>query len=259
MKNLFLTILFLSSLVLPSKAITLSPSMVEIETEANIPKSIEFSVYNESKNPMKVTSFVWDLIIDEKGGKNPIPPIQNKKNISITKYIEPQEKDFTLEGKQTKIVKVLVNIPKEIKGGNAALVFFEAEPTIIKGKTVVSVATRLGATILQENKSTAKIKSRISEVQIEKTSPNNPINFKMSALNEGNTFITASATIGILGADDSFRGTFSTDKKIISPNSKVTFEKELRISLPIGSYNAIITYFYKNKNVTITKPFQIKN
>lgn len=259
MKNLFLSILFISNLILPSQAITLSPATVEIETEANIPKTVEFSIYNESKKRMKVTSFVWDLIIDEKGGKNPVPPIQNKKNISITKYIEPQEKDFVIEGKQTKIVKVLVNIPKEIKGGNSALVFFEAEPSIIKGKTLVSVATRLGATILQETKGTIKIKSRISDVKIEKPNSNKPINFKMTAINEGNSYITASATIGILGSDDSFRGTFSVDKKIISPNSKVTFEKDLRISLPDGSYNAIITYFYKNKNVTITKSFQIKN
>ncbi|MFN8578609.1 MAG: hypothetical protein U0354_17415 [Candidatus Sericytochromatia bacterium] len=238
-------------------ALTLSPSTVNIETIGGVPKNISFTVYNETSQSLNIKSYVWDLIIDKDGRKNIVKPNINNKN-SISPYIQVQQNDFIIKAKERKKVDAIINIPDKIKGGNIGLVLFEASPILKNGQSLVSISTRLGATVIQETKGTIKEKSRITELNFNKESESAPLNFRMNVLNEGNNFTKSSIMIGVLGEDDTFYGSYSTDKRLVSPNSNAIFEKEIPLNLKKGNYNSVITYTYNKKTITINKPFQIK-
>jgi hypothetical protein len=256
---IFLLIIFVIW-VKPSYSLTISPATVEIETEPDATGNFTIKVYNESSKPLKLNVYVWDLAIDKNGKKIYNSPNPNSKN-SIARFITPVEKEFILQSKDTKIVTFLINTPKTISGGNSAIAFFYAMPVIPKekgAKALIAVSTRLGATILQETKGTVESKSRISSIKISRTKSDNPLEFQMKVLNEGNSFINASAVVGIIENENNFLGSFKIDKKIIPPNGEGLMSKEIKLDLKPGFYHAVVTYQYKGKTITINKPFNIE-
>lgn len=260
MNKIIYSLFFILLISLQAKAITISPSITSIETEPNIPQNVSYSIYNETKQELKVNVFVWDLWFNEKSEKIYAQP--SKENLkylktSIARYLEPEEKEFLLKPKETKKVKVLFNIPKSVIGGNTAAIFFQAEPFIPKGQnTLVAMVSRLGATVFQETKGTVITKTRITSVNIKKKK-SRPLDFKMKVKNEGNSTVLSNVMVGILGQNESFYGTFEITKKLIPDTKEVLFEKEVPITLPSGNYNAVITLNYKNKSTTINKMFTV--
>lgn len=259
MKPIILLFLFLIILFIPFKAqaFTISPTTIETETEIDFPQSHIIKVINDSPMKVKVDAFCWDLTFDKNGRKKFTVPKKGKN--TLPKYIEILEKNFILEPKQVKNVTVIFNTPLTLKGGNSAIIFFNAsDPTDYKFKTTLAINTMLGVTVLQSTKGSTQFRSRISYIKLSRRTSNHPLELEMKVQNTGNGFIVGTGMVSIINNKNEFLGTFDLNKKIIPPKTEMTFSREINLSLESGQYHALITYNYKDKNINIDKVFDLK-
>jgi hypothetical protein len=91
-----------------------------------------------------------------------------------------------------------------------------------------------------------------------KKSTNAPLDFEMKVNNYGTGYIIGTGVVSIIDKKNKFLGSFELDKKIIPTKREVLMKKEILLSLDSGEYNALVTYNYKNKSISINKPFEIK-
>lgn len=252
--------IFISIILFPSQAFSLIivPSRFEIETEANVPQNLRITVVNDSQKKCGIMAYAMDYFIDKKGDK--IFKAKGSLANSISKYITFSETNFILEPDERKEIKININIPEGIVGGNRAVTFFQSfpyKPGYLKQVNNVTVSTRLGATILQETKNTVITKSRILKVDINRPSPEEPLEIKMRVINESNTQVWSTGTVAIIGKDDNFIVSFALNKHLIYPNQEFVLNGKLLTGFAPGSYNALITYQFKDKSISINKPFII--
>jgi hypothetical protein len=259
--NFLKFIVFFIFVLFPLNAfsLTIAPGTVKLETEPGVPKTFAMKIYNESSVKIIVTPSVMEFTMN-KNGKKIVKPIGSLPS-SVAKYLTFPSGDFLLDPKETKEFNMTINVPKSVIGGNYALAFFRATRYIPPGskfKTKVATAIKLGATILQETKGTEIISSKIKSVTITKPNKESPLSFSMNLINEGNTYIQASATVAVLGKDDTFIGTFNIKDKLILAGKEGIIKGELKMPHEPGLYHALITYQYRDKSITINKPFSIE-
>lgn len=243
----------------PAFSLTISPATIELETEPGVSKTFTIFVKNDESIKVTINPSIQEIGFDKNGNKiyRPIGSFPS----SIARYITYPNTPFELEPKQSKQVNMSITVPKGIIGGNSAVAFFHAIPYFppsLKIVTRVGMAIRLGATIIQETRGSIIVKSRIKSADfIAGTSGKLPA-LELKVLNEGNTHIYGSAIVAVIGKDESFLGTFNIPELLIFPGKEGNLKGEIKINLQPGSYHALITYQYKDKAITIDKPFDIK-
>jgi hypothetical protein len=256
--GLFLILLCVILFPLKAFALTLSPATVKLETEPGVAQTFKLKVTNEGKKKIVVIPSVEEIGFTKKGKKIYLPI--GSYPFSIAKYINLPKNTFELNPDETREINCSINVPKGINGGNRAIVFFSGEPYVppsVKYKSRVKMAVKLGATILQETRGTTVIKSRIKDA-IVSIKADKSLSMALRVLNEGNTHFYGSATVAILGKDDTFIGTLEMPQTLVFPGREGILRGKLNMKIAPGYYNALITYQFKDKNITINKPFLIK-
>ncbi|MFN4151968.1 MAG: hypothetical protein ACK4IX_13590, partial [Candidatus Sericytochromatia bacterium] len=119
-------IIFFLMLLLPSNAfaITISPGIIEVETETNVPKNVSVKVLNDTNKEQKLEVKVMNLSFD-KNGKKVYTPISKKNKNSVANYIEITERISLIKPREMKELTFILNTPENIVGGNSAIVFFK--------------------------------------------------------------------------------------------------------------------------------------
>lgn len=240
------------------KALTISPGTITLETTPNEIKPITIKVFNEGKHTIVVTPSYSDFDYNKKGKKY----FHNKKSkiFSLGSYLSMSKEPFYLEPRESKEVYLSLKVPEGVAGGNHGVIFFHAtqfQPDHKKFKSKVSVAIKLGATIYQEDSKTSVVSSKIKSIDID-TSDNQKVKVNLKVKNEGNTYIKASGVVAVLGNNEKFLGSFKLSEEYILRGKENILVGELKKKLASGNYNAIITYQYRDKNITVNKSFSIK-
>ncbi|MBC7474136.1 MAG: hypothetical protein H7263_07565 [Candidatus Sericytochromatia bacterium] len=256
-KTLFLAITFLLILSPQSFALTISPSLFEIQTEPGVPQTFTLNVYNDGQRKYNIKSYIWDLSFNRKNKKTYKPP--SGKAESIAKYINLSDKNFILEPKENKVVSFTITIPKGVIGGKQAIAFFDATPIVPKDNAPVRLlmTASLGVTILQETKGTVEIKSRIKSVKFINPNTTNPLIMELNVVNQGNTHIFGSAVVAITKGENTFIGSFRVPGTIIFPKKSALLKGSFEGDIQPGAYNALITYHFRDKDIVITKNFTV--
>lgn len=256
----FLSVFLLLLFSTPAMSITISPASHILETVSDLPQTFIIRVLNDGKDRSQFECYMSDLDINKKGNKI-FKPVGTTSQ-SIAKYISIAEpRKFILDGKESREVVFTLKVPKGIIGGNKAIAFCQSSPlnTDKKDKKLI-MAVRAGAVILQETLGTVYIKSRIKAADIILPDADKPLTVKLTVKNEGNTYLMSAGTATILGPNDYFVGSIELKKKLVFPGKEVELKGQLPIAAFIapGIYHALITYQYRDKNISIDKVFTVK-
>lgn len=239
-----------------SQALTLLPATVKLETADTLPQIFILRIHNEEKSPITVTPSVMDWGYDATQKK--IFRAPGTLPFSMAPFISYDATPFVLAPQQGKVVQMQLKMPPNMLGGYHAMAFFHAVPVPPPGKprAKVTLAMRLGATLLQETKGTTLIRSRIQDIQVQTGEDRQP-SLQLSVTNEGNTYIQASARAALIGAGEKFLGSIQLPSKTLLRGQNHTLSGKWKEPLPPGKYRFMITYEYRNKRVTVLKGFQI--
>jgi hypothetical protein len=259
--DLLKKLILLLVIFFPLKAfsLTITPATIKLQTEPGKPQTFSVKVQNESNIELQIEPSVEEFSFDKKGIKffRPVGSLPGQ----VARYITFPTSTFNLKPGEIRQVNFSINVPKGIIGGNQAAVSFMSLPYTLpslKLKTGIVMAVKLSSTVLQETIGTTIVKSRIKTASIKNTTHGNPAKLEMVVKNEGNTYIYGSASVAIMGKDGAFLGTFSIPDTLVLPGQEVLMSEALKLKLPPGSYNALITYIYRDKTITIDKPFNVE-
>lgn len=265
MNNRILLILFFSFIcsfliTLNSNAITVSPFLVEIETEKGKVGSEKIKIINDSNSEQEIKSTLVDVDFDKNGNKIMRPPGTLKN--SVSQYVKIFPSKFILKPQESKEVVLSIDVPVDSVGGKYCIAYFESLPVqfaVSKKEKKMKLGIRLGVVVFQKTKGTVITKSRISSIDIEQPSESKPMIMKLNVINQGNAHIKASATAAIMTEDDDFVGRVDFTNTYIVQGISKTLIGEFGGNIQPGKYHALITYEYaEDKNIVIDKHFEIK-
>lgn len=235
-----------------ASALTLSPATQRIQALPGEAKTWQTRVFNEGGQAVMVTPSLSDWNYDARGQKifRPVGTFP----FSLAPYLKIDGNPFLLQPRQSRLVTLQLNVPEGHLGGYHGMAFFHAVPhTPDQGRNQVKMAVRLGSTILYENPETTVIDSRITAAEVSYQKAATAVNFALKVLNEGNTWIEASAVVAVLDASENFVGSFKVPRHIVLRGQSATLKKQWKQALQPGTYQVLITYQYRGKNITITR------
>ncbi|GIW22115.1 MAG: hypothetical protein KatS3mg068_1122 [Candidatus Sericytochromatia bacterium] len=253
--KLVLTLLFIILFISNSYSFSLSPYSVLIQAEKNETAYSEVTLTNDNNFSYQVKSYPMDMDIDNNSKK--IYKLPDKANKSFASNIRVFPEEFILKPYESKTVKIFVEKNPDLKGGNKAMVYFEAIPIDNeKNKKVdkILVAMRLGVLVLHEVKNTIVRASRIKNFYVEQKE--NEIIFYLKIENTGNSYIEPTTFVSIFKDNNFFIGNLEFNKSIVFAGKEKTLNTKLNYKLDKGKYYAIVTYQYdKDKNNKYSKKF----
>lgn len=239
-----------------ASALTLSPATQRIQALPGEAKTWQTRVFNEGGQAVMVTPSLSDWNYDARGQKIFRPA--GTFPFSVTPYLKMDGNPFLLQPRQSRLVTLQLNVPEGHLGGYHGMAFFHAVPhTPDQGKNQVKMAVRLGSTILYENPETTVIGSRITAAEVSYQKAARTVNFALTVLNEGNTWVESSAVVAVLDASENFVGSFKVPRQIVLRGQSATLKKQWKQSLQPGTYQVLITYQYRGKSITITRSLVI--
>ncbi|GIW21426.1 MAG: hypothetical protein KatS3mg068_0433 [Candidatus Sericytochromatia bacterium] len=109
---------------------------------------------------------------------------------------------------------------------------------------------------LFELEGTTSVSARIKKVELNKKDFLN-IDFQTIVQNKGDSNLEGIVFISILDENYNFITKLQSKKKTIYPYQECSFNNSIKYYFPKGNYHAIITFVYKDKSVSIDKPFEI--
>jgi hypothetical protein len=237
-------------------ALTLFPVAIKVKTSEGQTQTHTIRVFNEHKNPIQVIPSLEDWILQNgkrsflKSGAAPF---------GLSPYVKMDTSSFVLKGRESRLISVNVTVPADKLGGHYTMAYFLAtpyDPAPQQEKVAkMKVAVKLGTMVLQEDKASVSIRSRILACEIEPDKQGLKVPLKV--LNEGNTYLDVSGTIAIMDHQDNFLGSFKTPKKHIVRGESTELVGKWSYKLKPGSYQALITYHYRDQSTTITRNFTI--
>lgn len=263
MNNRILLIIFFSFLcnfiiTFDSHSLTVSPFLLDIETEKGKIGSEKIKLINDSDSEQEIKVTLVDVEFDKKGNKIMRPPGTLKN--SIAQYVKITPEKLILKAQESKEVVLSIDVPETSVGGKYCIAYFESLPVVVgKNQKKMSLGVKLGVVVLQKTKGTVITKSRIVSIDIDQPSESKPLVMKLTIINQGNAHIKASATAAIMTEDDNFIGRIDFTNGYLVQNITKTLTGEFGGNIQPGKYHALITYEYaEDKNIVIDKHFEIK-
>lgn len=254
--QLFICSLFLGlSYSAAVHAITLFPVAVKVQTTGGTTQTHTIRVFNEQKSPIQVTPSLEDWVL-KKGKKVFIK--SGAAPFGLSPYAKMDTASFVLQGRESRLVSVNVTVPVDKLGGHHTMAYFMAmayEPAPQQNITKMKMAMKLGTMVLQEDKASATIRSRV--IACEVIPEKQGLKIPLKVVNEGNTYIDASATVAIMDHQDSFLGSFKIPTRILIRGESAELVGKWPHRLKPGTYQALITYHYRDQSTTITRNFTI--
>lgn len=210
----------------------------------------EVKVENNGKDPAAVKVYLEDWVYNaQDGGKEFMP--KGTTALSASNWITFYPADFTVPVGGIQMVRYTVSVPKDAKGGNYAVMFFETGggemPAVDeKGNNVmVKVLNRLGALFYIEPEGTIQKTAEIKNLAA--TEKLNNLVVAADFVNTGNTDITAKGTFDVI---DSYgmvfaRGVF--DEVYTLAHDKASLESTAKsVDLKAGDYDLLLTIEFEN-------------
>jgi len=241
-----------------SYALTVIPSIIELNSTPNSQETFVIKVRNDEGKKRIIKSYSWDLALN-KDGKYEKRPIGGF-DYSLAKNIRTLKEETFLEANEMKEIYFTLKVPNDIQGEKQAIIYIQSIPDLKakKGRSVI-FSTKIAVPVFLKIKGTESIKSKIKNVKVLEPTKKEGLSILLNVINDGNVHIKSSASISIVSDDYSlFVGSIKTDSQIVLPNGEKHLKGELNRDITAGKYRALITYEYDDKNIVIEKPFEIK-
>lgn len=183
-KLIIFTVLFVLELALfpcQSSALTISPAKIILSADPGERVETQMRVRNDTD---RITTFYPAFeSYSTKGGEE---PVFSKQDYGLPTWIKTDPSELTLGYKETGVVSVIIDVPKDAEpGGHYATLFWSPAPPEGKG-TGVGIVTRVGALVLLDLSGDVVVSGELSNFKANKTFFNRlPVSFTYSLENKG--------------------------------------------------------------------------
>lgn len=190
--------------------VTISPPKFEFTLNPGQTVTGEIKVVNNEKNELKLVSEVQDFIAGsgETGQPQFIDPAKNDASISLGRWVNVADKEFSLKAGETKLVKFTITVPMGAEpGGHYGTIFFSPPA----GAGQIAIIQKIGALALVRVAGEVKEKGNLETfgtyvlarpdtfegAQAKNFYEKFPINFVVRYRNDGNVHLKPQGKIEI--------------------------------------------------------------
>jgi P pilus assembly chaperone PapD len=246
-------------------AISIEPTRIETSIVAGQRKELEFLIGNPKDYPVliKVSKTNWSMTKEAR--------IITEVEGGMVDWLKLPAKEIEIEAQSSKQIPLIATIPRDAQGEYRAIVFFEEIP---KEKTdkMISITTRIGASIYVSAEGTEKVDGKIENIEISKVENKGPMIITVTFRNSGNIHLRPN----IIASLKDVNGKWVCDEKgqpiellinkdwPVLPGKDCTFRKEWKSQLDSGEYLAIVwcefddVYHKGQKKMTQKKEIRFK-
>jgi len=162
---------------------------------------------------------------------------------SCSKWITLYPDNLKLAAGESKQVKYTITAPQDALGGYYSVIFFETQqddPDLLKTANVI-IAGRIGTIVYFDTKGSSDKKMSAGDFRLSKSVPGKPMYFKVTAKNEGDTYVAPSGNIIIVDDLANLHARIDISKQYILQGESVVLEEKWISTLAAGEYDVIAT------------------
>ena len=226
---------------LPEMAI--SPAILEIKAAPGQAVASEITVTNPGTVGYRVSVYAWDMWHDGRSRRYG-PPGTFPQSVAQRVAATPATFPLAAGGKQT--VQLTIDIPKDARGGQYAVVFFEMSPGTEAAGTaqgpVLSVAGRIGASVIVDTAAAgASIRvGHVEQVRIQPPTSSAPLRISTEISNGTDSHLRPFAAAVIM-KDRAPVGRFNLPSVLLLPGQRGVLEGSWSGVLQPGNYTLLLT------------------
>ncbi len=232
-----------------TEAISIIPSVVKLSILPGEDKSGTFEIHNAGKKDVYVEIAMKDWILEGNSRKF---AEQGTHSRSLCSWITFEEESFTIAPQQKRIIRYMIEVPKNTQGGYWGLVGFKSQP--LKRSAGIKVTTQIISFIGIEVEGTLKRKVKITEISGEYIEDKG-VRLKAKLKNLGNVQIFQPSPEGKFKIEDKDNNIIAEGKLeglMILPDEIGEYVSEY-FKLDKGEYETIITFDYGEPKLIGTK------
>ncbi len=246
MKRILSVVSILISLSAVAAAFSLNVDPSSLQLSAGPEESVSGTIIVDNRGAQEITvrSYAedWSFMPDRSEAFRKPGSVKN----SCSRWISLHPENFRLAAGESKQVRYTITAPQDASGGYYSVIFFETQqddPEMLKKANVV-IAGRIGTIVYFETKGNSEKKMSATELKTSKSVPGRPMYFKVTAKNEGNTFVAPSGSIIIVDDLANLYARIDVSKRYILQGESVVIEEKWVSNLPAGQYDVIATLDY---------------
>lgn len=256
---LFITCVFAG----PSHAlkINIDPPRIEVSVKPGEEKTGFILVQNKDETgAVHIKTYIEDLVYLPDGSNDFLPLGSTPWSLGDNIKIGPTEFDLP-PGKQ-EMVRYVVSLPKDAKGGRYGVIFFEsAVPPSEFQKVGANVNVRLGSVVLLTAEDTEIRKAKLKDISINTAEKDKSLKISCTVYNESNVIARPNGTVKIIDMDKAVVAEIPINKEKggVLPDTARTYSAEYKDPLKKGVYYAQLVLDYGGESLLGgQKKFEIK-
>jgi hypothetical protein len=228
-------------------SINIDPPRAEITVKPGEEKSGFIVVQNKDEvGSTHVKAYAEDVVYLPDGSNDFLPLNSTPWSLGDSIKIGPTEFDIPA-GKQV-MVRYVVSLPKDAKGGRYGVIFFEAGvPPAEVVKIGANINLRIGTMLLVTAQNTAIFKAKIKELGVTPAEEKGkPLTIACVIYNEGNVIARPSGSVKIIDAAKALVAEVPMNKEKggVMPDTARTYYAECKELLKKGVYHAQVVLDY---------------
>lgn len=226
--------------------VNIDPPRLELSIRPGEEKSGFIVVQNKDEvGSMHIKAYVQDLVYLPDGSNDFLPV--NSTPWSLGDNIKVGPTEFDIAAGQQEMVRYVVSMPKDAKGGKYGVVFFEAAipPSEFK-KVGANVNVRIGTIILATAEGTSTLKVKMKGIKVEVPPDKKSIKVSCSVFNNSNVIARPNGMIKLIDNDKVVAAEVPINKERggVLPNTARTYMAEYNGALKSGIYYAQVVLDY---------------
>jgi len=240
-------------------SINLDPPSINLAIPAGQSQTGSLRIENTGQEVLNVSVYTEDWIYAPDGSKN--FKSAGTTRYSCAKWINLYPTNFELLPGQSKDVKYTATMPQAASGGYVGVIFFDSTVAKenLKQKSSVIFSGRIGSIIYLENPKNLVKKGSISQLETTAPDENKPMEIKISIKNEGNTHLSAKASMVIVDKDGKIFGRADLGRINALPGQTSTQKFGWYGKLAQGEYDIVTTLDYSGPDIaTELKHIKVK-
>jgi hypothetical protein len=176
---------------------SVSPMKIHLGIDPGSRQAKSIEVYNGGDVPLRITTSVSDWTATTNGGMSFAEPGSEGRSAAAWVHLDLGE--FSLSPKESRILRLLAELPDSCSGSYWAIVFFEGEaPVGARGMSVTSKA-RIGSTIYLTANGTEQRNDAITRMEIVPGSKPGAVGLQVGLTNHGNVYYYPAGWIQVVG------------------------------------------------------------
>jgi hypothetical protein len=245
------------ALALPELAIT--PAVLEMKAAPGQAIATDVTVSNPGTVGYRVSVYAWDMWHDGRNRRYAPPGTFPQ---SLAQRLNAAPATFSLAPGQRQQVQITLDIPRDAKGGQYAVVFFEmsgGDSASPAQGPVLAVAGRIGASVIVDTTAAgATIRAgRIEHVGIEPPTTSAPLRVTTEITNDNHTHLRPYGSAVIM-RERTPVGRFTLPSALLLPGQRGVLEGSWSGALKPGDYTLLLTIVSSDgQGETLERPFRV--